>query len=87
MKFETWFKSFLEEKEVDMSFFVTAGDGSQLQVGDVCSAILSAAPQEQEKIKTTLVKIDFLNGDVYHYFKHLAQALTAKDAISVWGVL
>jgi hypothetical protein len=32
--------------------------------------ILISTPTEKEKIKKTIVKIDFLNGDVLHYFRH-----------------
>ena len=37
---------------------------------------IKAAPlHEQKAIKTTLVKIDFMNGDIRHFFRHLAQAI------------
>jgi hypothetical protein len=37
---------------------------------------LTCAPEhEQAAIKNTIVRIDFANGDVMHYFKHLAGAL------------
>ena len=32
-------------------------------------------PQYHKEIKTTLVKIDFMNGDVFHYLNHLAQGM------------
>lgn len=73
--FQKWFTTFLEEKGVDMSEFVTAGDGSSLQVGDVCSVIMGAPSDEQASIKKTLVLIDFKNGSVLHFIKHLAKAL------------
>lgn len=66
--------AFAEEKNLDMSEFVQ-GNGCQLQVGDVLSAMNIATEEEQAVIKNTLVKIDFKNGDVMHYIKHLAQAL------------
>ena len=37
--------------------------------------IIQAPRHEQDGIKNMLVKIDFHNGDVMHYFKHLAQAI------------
>lgn len=83
MTFQNWFKTFLEEKQVDMSEFVLAGDGSSLQYGDVCSAILSAPHNEQEGIKTMLVKIDFANASVIDYLKHLAKALSASDKVGI----
>ena len=33
------------------------------------------APQYHKQIKDTLVKIDFLNGDVFHYLTHLANGM------------
>jgi len=41
----------------------------------VVDAINSACKAEQAQIRKTLVMIDFKNGDVMHYFSHLAQAL------------
>ena len=38
-------------------------------------AILSAPKSEQNAIRTMLVKIDFVNGDVMDYFRHLARAV------------
>lgn len=66
-----------------MSEFVEAGDGSTLQVGDVCSAIMNAPIVEQAQIKATLVKIDFRNGDVMHFIRHLAKALSKKDKVGM----
>ena len=37
--------------------------------------IENAPAREQDGIKTMLVRIDFANGDVMDYFKHLAGAL------------
>jgi hypothetical protein len=44
----------------------------------VIDAILSAAKSEIKEIRKTLVKIDFCNGDVMHFFKHLATALANR---------
>ena len=78
--FQQWFVTFCEEKQVDMSEPVACSNG-QIQIGDVCSAIMSCSAQEQTQIKKTLVQIDFKNGDVTHYFKHLAQALTTDHRV------
>lgn len=72
--FYLWFTTFLEEKEVDLSLPLN----DHVQVGDVCQFICETTPDEQAKIKMTLVKIDFYNGDVYHFFGHLAKALTPE---------
>jgi hypothetical protein len=57
MRFNQWFTTFLEEKGVDMSEYCKAGDGSMLQYGDVCSAILSAPAHEQDKIKKMEIQL------------------------------
>jgi hypothetical protein len=36
---------------------------------------IEAAPQYHAQIRATLVKIDFLNGDVFHYLNHLTQGM------------
>lgn len=80
-KFQSWFIKFCEEKQIDMADFVTCGDGSTLAVGDVCTAIMNAPQAEQTQIQLMFVKIDFKNGDVMDYIKHLAKALTSKDKV------
>lgn len=82
MKFETWLKTFASEKGLDLSEYVDGMD-CQLQVGDVLSAMLSAPISEQLTIKMTLTKIDFANGDVMHYIKHLAKALDSSYKIGI----
>ena len=37
--------------------------------------IKATTPEEQAGIKDMIVKIDFYNGDVVDYFRHLAQVL------------
>jgi len=39
---------------------------------------ISSIPEYHETIRKTLVKIDFLNGDVFHYLKHLAKGMLAS---------
>lgn len=36
---------------------------------------IDGMPQYHDAIRTTLVKIDFLNGDVFHYLRHLAKGM------------
>ena len=76
--FTQWLDTFVEEKGIypEKSFEVTGPSGWNLiPVGCVIEAIKGAPSHEQAAIKTTLVKIDFLNGDVYHFFNHLAGAI------------
>jgi len=46
-----------------------------MNVGVIVEHILIAPKTEQEAIKNVLVKIDFHNGDILDFFKHLAKAL------------
>ena len=48
-----------------------------MQYVHVVAAMQLAPKHEQAAIKTMLVKIDFVNGDVCRYLKHLAQAIAA----------
>jgi hypothetical protein len=46
-----------------------------MSVGVIVEHILIAPKSEQEAIKNILVKIDFNNGDILNFFKHLAKAI------------
>ena len=78
MTFSTWLNTFIDEKQIDRECILEV-DGKSgpnfIPVGCVLEAIEQASKHEQAAIKTTIVKIDFLNGDVLHFFKHLAQAI------------
>ncbi|MFJ7954314.1 hypothetical protein ACIQZG_22690 [Lysinibacillus sp. NPDC096418] len=68
----------LEEKEIDKeeTFNIEAnGNLNIFECGAVIEAILSTSEEEQQGIRKMLVMIDFKNGDVKHYLRHLAQAL------------
>ena len=38
---------------------------------------IAQMPEHHAGIKATLVKIDFANGDVFHFFNHLAAGMVA----------
>ncbi len=80
--FQKWFTTFLKEKGVDLSDYCRAGDGTLLQLGDVASAVMTASANEQAQIKDKLVMIDFKNGDVTHFLKHLARALDESHKVT-----
>ena len=76
--FALWLGNFIDQKQfdTDMPFEVEGPNGmNQMDYNVVMQAILDTNLNEQEGIKATLVKIDFMNGDIGHYFRHLAQAL------------
>ncbi len=78
MTFTTWLDTFTAEKGLDMDrvFTVEGASGQNyIPLGCVLDAVKSTSKREQEQIKATIVKIDFMNGDVCHFFNHLAKAL------------
>ena len=78
MTFTKWIDTFLAEKGIDLEqmLFVEGPSGENaIPVGCLVEAIKGAPSHERAGIKTMIVKIDFVNGDVLDYFKHLAQAI------------
>lgn len=77
--FTRWFLTFLDEKGIDLGegFEVKgkSGDINYMSYQNVVDAILRTSAGEQAGIKDMIVKIDFRNGDVRHYLRHLAQAI------------
>ena len=78
MRFAKWLDTLVEEKGLDTETRMDVeGDmgTNSIPLGCLMDAIKTAPANEQASIKTTLVKIDFMNGDVMHFFNHLAQAI------------
>ena len=78
MTFNKWLDTLVEEKGLDTEFtFEKEGEWGTnwIPLAVVIEAIKNTSAQEQAKIKNTLVMIDFKNGDVMHFFDHLAGAL------------
>lgn len=78
-KFEKWLNTFIEEKgietELSIQFDDENGNFHIMPVKIILDAIKSTTKEEQAQIKNTIVQIDFKNGNVLDYFKHLAKAL------------
>ena len=78
MKFANWLDTLIEEKGIDLEqgFTVEGPSGeNHMTYENVVFAIKGASANEQAGIKNMLVRIDFANGDIRHYFRHLAQAI------------
>jgi len=78
MNFTTWLNALISEKNIDIeqTLQVEGESGTNwIPVECVLEAIKSTSKAEQQGIKKTLVAIDFRNGDVLHFIKHLAQAV------------
>lgn len=77
--FATWLDTFVEEKGLNVDHVFTVqgprwGD-NLIPLSAVIESAKSTGDAEQRAIKDMLVKIDFRNGNVMHYFEHLAKAL------------
>ncbi len=78
MTFDKWFETFLEEKNLPFkSWEIEDKNGTTNFIDSdvVIEAIGTASDGEKKAIKDTIVKIDFMNGDVNHFFEHLATGL------------
>lgn len=76
--FNKWLDTFIEEKGIDLEQVIeikTKTNTHCLEVGNIIENIKATTPDEQVGIKNMIVKIDFHNGDVVGYFRHLAHAL------------
>ena len=76
--FNKWLDTLVSEKGLNAEQVVEVPGASgvnymPLQI--IMDAIKSASKIEQSQIKNTLVMIDFKNGDILHFFKHLAKAI------------
>jgi hypothetical protein len=78
MTFNTWIDTLITEKNVSVSQTLEVEGASGVNfipLSMVIDAIKNAPASEKAQIKTVLVKIDFANGDIVHFFKHLAGRL------------
>lgn len=74
--------TFFLEKDFDICTYEVVspvtGDAHIITTDVVIEAILRSQGREREQIINTLQRLDFLNGDFHHFFKHLAMALAAN---------
>lgn len=78
--FNTWLKTLNSEKGIDLEqrFEVEGPSGTNsFNYGVVIEHILITTAAEKAAIKNVLVKIDFANGDIRDFYRHLAQAIAA----------
>lgn len=77
-EFNNWLDTLVEEKglDTDRMWEIEGPSGPNfIPLGVVIENCKITCDNEQRQIKNILVKIDFLNGDVMHFFSHLARAL------------
>jgi hypothetical protein len=78
MTFGKWFDTLISEKGInpESTIDVEGKSGTNIMpLSMVFNEIKDADASEQAQIKNILVAIDFKNGDILHFIKHLAQAL------------
>ena len=78
-----FFETFFSEKDLtDEVYTVTSENGTPniIPSSVVIEAVKRTRGEEAKKIETILRKIDFLNGDVHHFLRHLAQAMALDTA-------
>ena len=78
MNFSKWLDTLVEEKGYDTEGIIEvegASGTNWIPLGCLLDAIKSASQQEKDGIKRMIVRIDFVNGNLMDYFKHLAQAI------------
>lgn len=76
--FKNWIETFTAEKNIDLGteLAVEGPSGTNyIPVACLIEAMVSAPSHEQRGIRDMIVRIDFANGDVLDYFRHLARAI------------
>lgn len=79
--FNSWFSTFLDEKNlpyVAWEIVDRAGMTHFIDTDVVKETIKNASTEDQQKIKNIIVQIDFHNGDMNHFFRHLAQGMVEQ---------
>ena len=78
MQFAQWLDTFVEEKGIDteMLLEVEGKSGTNIiPVAVLLDTMKYTTTSEQAEIKKMIVRIDFVNGNVLDYFRHLARAI------------
>ncbi|MDX1318122.1 MAG: hypothetical protein R3262_11245 [Xanthomarina gelatinilytica] len=84
MNFIEWFEMFIEEKNLENVVYMTKFeldeedmgiDVIQIDTEMIIETIKKTSQEQQEKIQEILIKLDFMNGDIHHFFNHLANGL------------
>ena len=73
-----YLETLISEKGLDLEGTIIEVEGQDwglniIELGAVVDYIMASGPANQAQVKDTLVKIDFHNGDVMHFFKHVAK--------------
>jgi len=77
--FKKWLETYIDESDMntDKVFeFTVDGTWNYMPVSVVLEFIKSVPQNQKDKIKDTMVKIDFHNGNMYHYLEYLAKGIS-----------
>ena len=88
-EFNNWLDKFLEEKGIQLeeSFTIEVDGVSHLfDYESIVEQIKNASKKQQDKIRETIVKIDFYNANVKDYFKHIATGLAKIENYNLFGI-
>lgn len=69
-----YLKTLIEEKGADIEDEINL-DGHFGLTFEMLIDFIDSMPEYHDKIRAMLVKIDFHNGDVFHYLRHLATGM------------
>ena len=75
---KNYLENLIEEKGFDIedTINVEGASGTNLiSLACIVEYILNQTKENQNKVRTVLVKIDFQNGDVKHFFTHIAKSM------------
>ena len=78
-----FFNTFFSEKDLtEQVYTVTSANGTPNIIPStvVINAIKKTKGAEAKQIETILRQIDFANGDIHHFLKHIAQGLAVDTA-------
>ena len=79
-KFKIWIDTFIKEKDLPMNETITIDNDGTIHImtyQTIYEHMLIANDKEQEQIKNMIVRIDFMNGNILDYFRHLGKCLIA----------
>lgn len=74
----TFFNRFFAEKQLDEQIYEVLAPGGTpnfIPTAAVIAKIQQTRGQEAQQIEAIIRKIDLVNGDLHHFFRHLAQAM------------
>ena len=74
----TYLARFFEEKDLDQQVYELEAPGGTLNIIEsqaVIERVLMTRGEEADAIANIIRKIDFMNGDVHHFLRHLAGSM------------